>query len=151
MKETTEITYELKSPFEYAFKGDTRTATFITLSAPTVESIGYIAKLKQGFMKAITHNKVTDDAPKTDDKSDDIGGLDGNMIMTMLSMSDIDYAQYMQTARTTFIDSGVALIEGEEPIKKALMSKMSVSDLEGMTGEYLKVFILTSALEMMQA
>lgn len=150
MKEVTEITYELKNPFEYAFKGDTRTATFITLSAPTVENIGYIAKLKQGFMKAITHNKVDADAPKTDDKTDDVDGLDGSMIMTMLSMSDIDYAQYMQTAKSTFIDSGVALIEGEEQIKKFLMSKMSVSDLEGMTGEYLKFFILASALEMMK-
>ncbi len=150
MPEITEIAYDLKTPFEYAFKGETRTASFITLNAPTVESIGCISRLKQGFMKAITRNKVADSAPQSNEKTDDIDGLDGSMIMTMLSMSDIDYAEYMQTARSTFIDSRTALIDGEEPIKKALMSKMSITDLEGMTGEYLKVFILTSALEMMK-
>ena len=150
MKEITEITYELNTPFEYAFKGEQRNASFITLNAPTVESIGCISRLKQGFMKAITRNKVADSAPKSNDESDGIDDLDGSMIMTMLSMSDIDYAEYMQTAKATFIDSRTALIDGEEPIRKALMSKMSVSDLEGMTGEYLKVFILTSALEMMK-
>ena len=151
MKEVTEITYDLKSPFEYAFKGDMRNASFITLTAPTVENIGYIAKLKQGFMKAIS-NQTQEATPDSSDKQS--GGFDdltGDMIMAMLSMSDIDYAAYMQTARATFLDSGIALIDGEEPLKKGVISKMSVSDLEGMTGEYLKVFILTSALEMMKA
>ena len=73
------------------------------------------------------------------------------MIMAMMAMSDIDYAAYMQTAKATFLDPGIALIDGEEPLKKALMLKISVDDLEAMTGEYLKVFILTSALEMMEA
>jgi hypothetical protein len=155
MKEVTEITYDLKSPFEYAFKGDMRNASFITLHAPTVENIGYIAKLKQGFMKAISSQNQSAKAEITPDsggkQSDDFDDLTGDMIMAMLSMSDIDYAAYMQTARATFLDSGIALIDGEEPLKKGLISKMSVSDLEGMTGEYLKVFILTSALEMMKA
>lgn len=154
MKEVTEITYDLKNTFEYAFKGDMRKASFITLYAPTVESIGYIAKLKQGFMKAVTAQSQSENqqaSPESDKKSDDIEGLTGEMIMAMLSMSDIDYAAYMQTAKATFLDAGIALIEGEEPLKKPLIAKMSVNDLECMTGEYLKNFILTSALEMMKA
>jgi len=147
-----EITYELKSPFEYAFKGEMRDAGFVTLRAPTVENIGYVSRLKQGFMKAVTAQKQVVDAKDTE--SNDSGSIDdltGEMIMAMLSMSDIDYAGYMNTAKATFLDSGIALLDGEEPLKKTLMSKMSVQDLEGMTGEYLKVFILTSALEMMKA
>jgi len=145
-----EVMYELKSSFEYAHKGDQRKAEFITLKAPTVENVGYVAKLKQGFMQAIAGQKNQSKV----EVSGDEGGIDdlsGEMIMTMLSMSDIDYAAYLQTAKAVFSDTGVALIDGEEPLKKTLMAKMSVDDLEAMTGEYLKVFILTSALKMMQA
>ena len=146
-----EVMYELKSSFEYAHKGDQRKAEFITLKAPTVENVGYVAKLKQGFMQAINGQK---NKSQIDTSADDSGGIDdlsGEMIMTMLSMSDIDYAAYLQTAKAVFSDTGVAMVDGEEPLKKTLMSKMSVDDLEAMTGEYLKVFILTSALKMMQA
>jgi hypothetical protein len=145
-----ELTYNLRDPFEYAFKGDMREAAFITVSAPTVENIGCVARLKQGFMQAVSNQKSSSSeaAPKDEDAAG-MDDLSGDMIMAMLSMSDIDYAGYLTTARAVFSDTGVALIDGEEPIKKAVMSKMSMSDLEAMTGEYLKVFILTSALEMM--
>jgi hypothetical protein len=145
-----ELTYELKDPFEYAFKGDMREAAFITVSAPTVENIGCVARLKQGFMQAVSNQKpsAAEAAPKDEDGAG-LDDLSGDMIMAMLSMSDIDYAGYLTTARAVFSDTGVALIDGEQQIKKAIMSKMSMSDLEAMTGEYLKVFILTSALETM--
>jgi len=145
-----EVMYELKSSFEYAHKGDQRKAEFITLRSPTVENVGYVARLKQGFMQAIAGQQKQSQVEVSTDK----GGVDdltGEMIMAMLSMSDIDYAAYLQTAKAVFTDTGVALIDGEEPLKKALMAKMSVDDLEAMTGEYMKVFILTSALKMMQA
>lgn len=141
--------YDLKCPFEYAFKGDVRTSTFITINPPTVNNISYVARLKQGFMQAVSGQKS---APVETSGSEDAGSVDdltGEMIMAMLSMSDIDYAGYLTTAKAVFSDTGVALLDGEEPMKKALMSKMSMEDLEAMTGEYLKVFILTSALKMM--
>lgn len=145
-----DLMYELKSPFEYAHKGDIRKAEFITLNAPTVENIGYVAKLKQGFMKAVSSQQQQSSTPEVQSDADgSIEDLNGEMIMAMLSMSDIDYAAYLQTAKAVFSDTGIAMIDGEEPLKKVLISKMSVDDLEAMTGEYLKVFILTSALKMM--
>ena len=101
-------------------------------------------------MKAVTSQQATANSSHQDQDSGSSEDLTGEMIMAMLSMSEIDYSAYMQTARATFLDSGIALIDGEEPLKKTLMAKLSVNDLEGMTGEYLKVFILTSALEMMK-
>ena len=154
MKEVKEITYNLKTQFEYAFKGEMRDASFITLNSPTVQNIGYVAKLKQGFMKAVAAQSKPESVAAPVEQNSDPDGLEdltGDMIMTMLSMSDIDYAAYLQTAKATFLDSGIALVDGEEPLKKPLMAKMSVHDLEAMTGEYLKTFILTSALEMMKA
>ena len=144
-----DLMYELKSPFEYAHKGDIRKAGFITLFAPTVENIGYVAKLKQGFMKAVSSQQRSSAPEVQSDTDGSIEDLNGEMIMAMLSMSDIDYAAYLQTAKAVFSDTGIAMIDGEEPLKKVLISKMSVDDLEAMTGEYLKVFILTSALKMM--
>lgn len=147
-----ELTYELKDPFEYAFKGELRQAAFITVPAPTVDNIYCVGRLKQGFMQAVTGQRK--DAPvEVSGESDKAGGslddLSGDMIMAMLSMSDVDYAGYLTTAKAVFSDTGLTLIDGEEPIKKALMSKISMRDLEAMTGEYLKVFIITSALETM--
>lgn len=147
-----ELTYTLKDPFEYAFKGDLRQAEFVTVKAPTVDNISYVGKLKQGFMRAVTGQK--NDAPaetpiETDKDGGNLDDLSGDMIMSMLSMSDVDYAGYLTTARAVFTDTGLALVDGEEPIKKTLMSKMSMRDLESMTGEYLKVFIVASALETM--
>ncbi len=145
-----ELHYDLTNTFEYAHKGIMRDAQFITVSAPTVDNIAYVARLKQGFMQAIAGQKS---APSDGDSSGEAAGslddLPGEMIMAMLSMSDIDYAGYLTTARAVFSDTGVAMVDGEEPLKKAIMSKMSMDDLESMTGEYLKVFILTSALETM--
>ncbi len=147
-----ELHYDLKTPFEYAFKGDIRTAQFLTVSAPTVNNIAYVGRLKQGFMQSIMSQKSapTQERQESPEKEGSLEDLSGEMIMTMLSMSDsVDYAGYLTTAQAAFCHPGVTLIDGEEPLKKALMAKMTIGDLEAMTGEYLKVFILTSALEMM--
>lgn len=149
----SELTYTLKTKFQYAFKGDMRDADFVILNAPTVQSIGYVAKLKQGFMRAVASQKrdAGDSVGPIEDSSSGQDEITGPMIMSMLSMSDIDYAAYLQTAKAVFSDPGIAMLDGEEPlVKKGLMDKMSADDLEAMTGEYLQAFILTSALEMIQ-
>ncbi len=151
-KTAEEIIYNLKTGFEYAHSGEMRMATFITLKAPTVSNIGFVSKLKQGFMKAVTSQQLNTNAEEMSESKDAISTDDfsGEMIMTMLSMSDVDYSQYMQTAKAVFMDTGIALIDGERPLTKSLIIKLSVEDLEDMTGEYLKAFILTSALRTMQ-
>lgn len=155
-----EIKYDLKKSFGYAHKGEQREAEFITLQAPNVDNVGFAAKLKQGFMKALAGQQRTrevnashdDDSDQEDPKNpgENLEDMSGEMLMALLSMSDIDYPAYLHTSVAVFSAKGIALVDGEEPIKKGMMDKMSVEDLEAMTGEYLKAFILTSVSEMMQ-
>ncbi len=148
MSEPKEVIYNLKTPFNYAYKGDKRDAGFITLKAPTVSNIGYISKLKQGFMRAIRSQSQSSATSSGDASADD---LTGEMIIMMLQMSDVDYSEYMTIGKCIFVDSDIALIDGELKFNKDLINRLSVDDLELMIGEYLKDFILTSALRMMQA
>jgi len=145
------IKYDLESKFEYAQKGSMSDAEFIELRSPTVDNIANIAKLKQGFIQAISDssNQELVDSEK-DSKGTDVVEFTGPQIMMALSMSSIDYSEYMLTARKVFVGSGVARINGDCIMTKELINKMSVEDLEAMTGEYLKDFILTSVLKMMQ-
>ena len=146
-----EVIYNLSEEFEYAFKGEVRNAKFVTLKAPTVSNISSVAKLKQGFMQAISGQKNEENKKKkTGDNDEDLNDLTGALIMAMLSMSDVDYAKYLETAKSVFIESEICLIDGELKFNKSLFSKLSFDDMEGMTGEYLRVFILSSVLTIMQ-
>jgi len=144
-----ELHYDLLNDFEYAFKGDMRNASFVTLAAPTVSNMAYVARLKQEFMRAIAGQQANQPSQAAEaTPSDDEDMMTGSAIMAMLAMSDIDYASYLGTAKGVFMSPGLAMIDGEEPVKKGTMAKMSIDDLEAMTGEYLKAFILTSVLKM---
>ncbi len=147
-----EIFYKLLKPFDYSFKGEVRSAEFVTLKAPAVNNIASIAKLKQGFMRAIISDKNTEGNKNsgTDNKDDDLDIFTGQMIIAALSISNVDYAEYLETAKTVFTNSNICLIDGEIQFNNELTKKLSFDDLEGMTGEYLRVFILSSVLRMMQ-
>jgi len=155
-----EINYTLLKPFDYSFSGQIKSAKFVTIKAPTVSNISSVAKLKQGFMRAITGNSqakenvIIDTSSNVSGNNDDNeGGLDdltGDQILAALSISDVDYARYLETAKTVFTETDLCLIEGEIKFNKVLIKKLCFDDLEGMTGEYLRVFILSSVLRMMQ-
>ena len=148
-----DVMYGLLKPFEYAFKGEMRMAKFITLKAPTVRNISSVAKLKQGFMQAIAGDRNTknyQDKKGVDSKEADLDSLTGEMILTMLSMSNIDYSKYLETALSVFTNSEICSLDGETELGRNLSLKLSFDDLEGVTGEYLRVFILSSVLRMMQ-
>ena len=154
-----EIIYSLEDPFEYAFEGDMRTASFVSVKSPTVENISSIARLKQGFMQAIGSSKdKSSGSGNDDDKSKDeddekqlnSDNLSGTAIMAMMAMSEVDYSKYLITAKDVLINADVCLIDGEVKFSKNLFTKLSFKDLEGITGEYLRVFILASVLEIMQ-
>lgn len=145
------IEYKLENPFEYAHKGSMTDAGFIELRSPTVDNIANVSKLKQGFMQAISDSSNQELVNnEKDSKEASAVEFTGPQIMMALSMSNIDYSEYMLTARKVFIGSGVARINGDCIVTKELINKMSVEDLEAMTGEYLNNFILTSVLKMMQ-
>ena len=144
-----EIIHTLIESFDYAHKGGMREAEFITLKSPTISNLSSVARLKQGFMKAVTaNNQTVKESKKSQEAS--LDDLTGEAIMTMLSMSDIDYAGYLETAKFVFTHSDISLIDGEIKFTKDLANRLSYDDLEAMTGEYLKNFILTSVLKSMQ-
>jgi len=155
-----EVIYELRTPFEYAYKGDYRTAKFITLSPPTVSNMALIARLKQGFMQAMAgdDSKRNSGQQPAGDSDDDSGidSLTGDMVMALISMSKVDYAGYMETVKAVFTGgrpsavSDVAKVDGEEPLNSTLLDKMTASDLESMAGKFIHTFIVTSALRTMQ-
>jgi len=149
-----EIFHTLLRPFTYSFKGESRKAEFLTVRSPTIDNLSCVAKLKQGFMKAVTgsHDSKAVKAAKAESKAKEtsLDDLTGDAIVAMLSMSDVDYAGYLETAKFVFTHSDVCLIDGEIEFNKELSRKLSFDDLEALTGEYLRVFILTSVLKTMQ-
>jgi hypothetical protein len=70
------------------------------------------------------------------------------MMMIAMSMG-ADLHSVLETSRRLFT-GGVALVGGEERLTSALIDRMSLEDLERMTGEYLVFFLLSSALEKMK-
>lgn len=156
-EEVYEFNYTLRRGFSYHFKGQPREAEFITLFVPTTANIGYVGKLKQGMIHALTGGEVTEEDRKRAAEEKEAGNdkgfddLTGDMIMSMLAMSkDVDYAEYLNTAKYALIAKGIAMVDGEEPMKGSMLDKVTMPDLESMVGEYLKVFILSSVAETLQ-
>ncbi len=154
----SEVVHNLINSFDYAFKGEQRAAKFITLKAPTTSNISCFGSLKQGFIRALNHgsekqekNKNIQQDSTVDVDSDDVlEGFTGPMLMATILASPIDYAGYLESAKFLFTESHISLIDGEMEFNKELTKKLSFDDLEVMTGEYIKLFILPSVLGMMQ-
>lgn len=155
--EQQEIIHNLAQSFDYHFKGDARAARFITLKAPSVAILGAVGKLKSGFMRAVVNadrgsdRKVSDEQREAAQKRVKEQGFTGPEILMMLSSSaEVDYAEYLAVAKCAFSARGVALVDGEQELTVGLIDKMGIDDFEAMLGEYLRVFIVASALKAME-
>jgi len=135
-----EFIYNLEAPFEYAYKGDTRTAEFVTLLAPTMKNNNFAASLTQSVRKsilAVTRNMVVDKDAVPDDSP-----LTGEAIMTLLfSNPDVDINVIFEQAKALFKNGG-ALVDGEEKMTTPLIEKMEVGDFQNMVGEYIVNFTI---------
>lgn len=143
--ESEEVMVELSTGFEYAFKGDTKTAEFITLMPPTFKQIDKIAPIKQAFVRAVTGlNSDKDRDPDREDGDEDykIKGLE---VIGLLYQSDCDMVKVLLHAKELF-SSGAALVEGEAKLTFPLMEKMDVDDFENLLGEYIANFITPSLM-----
>lgn len=135
-----EITYELKSPIDYAHKGNMATASFLTLSAPTSRNIAECAALKQAFFRALPKSgqpSAGDSKQEGDPRPEDITAM-------LASSKDVEYSQVLLTMRDLL--PHVAKVDGEERMTRPLVDSMSPEDLELVTGVYLLNFILASLL-----
>lgn len=144
MEEAQEVTCNLITKFEYAFKGDLRQAEFITLTPPTMKQHHQAAALKQSIMRTISSfNSDSDDDENASEegKSKEDEKITSKMIIQIIYGGSVEvnviWGQVRELLRT-----GVALIDGEEKLTIPLMDKMHPDDFENLAGEYIANFTL---------
>lgn len=149
-----EVIYTLAegSQFEYGKAGDLTTAAFIALQPPTSRNMEECAFLKQAFFQAVRdqQDRTSGEARKDDDEDekedDDDSTLDGDTIMGILLVSKVNFNTILIAAKTLFT-SGIGRVDNETKLTDPLINKLSMDQLEEMTGLYLSTFILASALQ----
>jgi len=140
--EKKETLYQLKNPFEYAFKGEQRNADFISLKAPSMKQHHQAAELQQSIMTMVREEYTDNDNPKDVDDSDKDGDITAELILTLMYCSKkVEVNIIFEQAKALF-KTGVALIDGEQNFTAPLVDKMSIVDFENLTGEYIVNFIL---------
>lgn len=145
----TECRYELKDQLQYSYKGEMKTASFITMTAPSFKQLKDVTPIKQALMSAITEvsadTSIAEIAGKEAGPAEpaEADGIDAQTIMQLLYRWSGDLTAVMRKAESLF-KSGAALIDGETMITNALLEKMSLKDFEGLVGAYLANFIVPS-------
>ena len=139
----SEHIYELKSPFEYAHKGESIEAGFITLFAPTFKQIDKVAPIKQAFTAAIS--EVTESVDTNQEVSDEESTVTGPQVMQLMYRWSGDMTTVFLHAEQLF-KSGAALVDGETKLTSPLMEKMTLDDFEGVVGDYIANFIAPSLM-----
>lgn len=138
-----EHTYELKSPIQYARKGEMVDGSFVTMTAPTFREIDKIAPIKQAFMAAISEISSGAETPGEDAAAADSGKINGKQVIQLLYSSKGSVADIMRHAEK-LLRSGVFRLDGEEKFTSPLLDKMSLEDFEGLIGDYIANFIMPS-------
>jgi hypothetical protein len=141
----SEVRYELKDPFKYAYKGDKPEAIFITISAPTFKQMERMTPIKQAFTAAISEIKdsVAVEAEAQEASQDSVTG---QQVMQLMYNWSGDMAKVFVHAQELF-KSGVALIDGETRLTTPLMQEMTMTDFEGLVGDYIANFIAPSLMD----
>lgn len=141
MKEVTEKTHTLKYPFEYAFKGEQRSAEFITLLPPTMKQHSQAAALKQSIVRIVSEAIKDDDNDNISESDSDSEITSSMVIATIYGSSCVDAPVVWEEAKA-LLKLGVAMIDGEQKLTTPLMEKMNPTDFESMVGEYIANFTL---------
>jgi len=141
MKEVTEITHDLQSPFKYSFKGDQVEASFITMTAPTMKQHSQAAALKQSIVRIVT-DAVRNSNDKEGDEKEGEDTITAEMIVNTVYGSACVDANVVWEQVKALLKEGLALIDGEQKLTIPLMEKMSPADFETMAGEYIANFTL---------
>lgn len=144
----SEITYELKKPFDYAYKGENQSASFITLNEPTFKQLTHVTPIKQAFSAAMAQLSSKDIEKAADDTADDTdesGDPTAAMMLAVLYQWDGNLSGVFIHAQELF-KSGAALVEGETKLTTPLMEKMSTTDFEQLVGEYIAAFLAPSLM-----
>lgn len=139
----SEFIYELKTKFEYAYKGNQQEAQFITFKAPTLKNRESCAKIRQIFAKAffaLTNEKRSSQEGESAAEASNPTGQD---FIHVLYASDQSAPEFFDL----FVDilkTDRSLIDGETRFTDSLLEKLSLEEIEEMAGEYVSNFILAS-------
>ena len=129
----------------------------ILLFAPNVRSLQTVAPLKQSFIRAVMsqNSKMDKEQLKEllalkaqmDTEVDTKENLKADELMAMIAgSSEIDFTKFLESFVKVLKDPQIALIDGEATITDAFLSKMPLTVLETITGEYLANFIAPSVM-----
>ena len=141
MEEVTEVTYELKKPFEYAFNGEQRKAQFVSLFPPTMKQHSQAAALKQSIVRIVT-DAVRNAGDKSSEGVNTEDSITSEMVVnTIYGSSCVDVAVIWEQVKA-LLKENVALVDGEQKLTSPLIDKMSPNDFENMAGEYIANFTL---------
>ena len=150
MSENKEVIYNLQRGFDYALKGETQTASFLTLLPPTMKTHTLAAALKQSVMKMFKHVALEQqNVPQIEVAEKDIGSkdtdseggeLDSSTVLTVMFSNDhVDVNVIFEQAKSLF-RQGAILVDGEIKLNQVLIEKMSIDDFQNLTGEYIANF-----------
>lgn len=143
----SEVQYELKKSFDYAYKGENQTASFITLFAPNYKQMGNFTPIKQAFTAAITEVTADlDPEAAKDEAAKDDTGVTAAAAMQLMYRWTGDLTKIFLYAEQLF-KSGAAMIDGEIKLTTPLLEKMDMVDVEGLLGEYIANFIAASLMD----
>lgn len=145
----SQVLYELKTPFSYAYKGDTHEASFIELKEPTRKDLQNFTPIQQAFTKAVksiqdeTDPEVLEESKDKEIESEEVSEDASHSAMFVLHQSDEDMVKVGLYAAQLFKNGG-ALIDGDTPLTIPLQEKMSMKDWNGLLGTYIVNFIAPS-------
>lgn len=137
--------YELEHPFEYAYKGDLQTASFIDLEGPSYKTMAHFVPIKQAFTAAVSELTKTIDRSNVSEAKADDAGIDAEQVLQVMYQWSGEMSAVFLHAEQLF-KSGVAMVDGETKLTTDLLGKMHFSDVENMLGAYIANFIAASLM-----
>ncbi len=141
MEEATEVTFDINKPFEYAFKGEQRTAGFVTLLPPTMKQHSQAAALKQSIVRIVTESARSAGDQDPDDTSVEDEITSKMVVATIYGSTCVDAGVVWEQVKA-LLKENLALIDGEQKLTTPLVDKMSPDDFESMAGMYIANFTL---------
>ncbi len=154
MDRPTKYEYPLKDKITYTLDGHVETAEFFELRAPTSRNRRECALLKQSFFVALKEQQtsVTDEErekakERLSETEDEDLTLDGDEILAIMSMAGGIELDKVIDLSVKLFTNGAAFVDARVKVNQQHIDRLSYDDLESMTGEYLKTFLLRSALD----
>lgn len=140
--------YQLITPVQYGrANGTFAMATFVQLRAPTSRNRRECALLKEAFFLAIPKAEAIEGAKKSQTEAPVERKIAGSDIIALIGQSrDASLPDVIETGVSLLLNQ-TAFLDGDQKLTKPLLEAMSYDDIEGMVGEYLRVFLLKSALK----